>query len=394
VDAEGPWPDFLANCGAFAAAVAGAAPHDRSFLQARYGAGDLPGWLGETRPRLLDLLHYAPPAGDLAPEVIGRQDYGDFARETLLISTAPWSRVRCDVLVPERPRGGRWPAPAVVGLHCHGGAFRWGREKIVAPLDPGADNAVLRRYRETLYGGRAYANELARRGYVVAVIDAFYFGERRLRYAHGAWPEPYRAEEAALEPDSEPWLELLNRAHQQTQARVAGALFQAGATWPGVFVWDDRRTIDYLQTRPEVDPERIGCVGLSVGGYRSQFLAAADERIRAAVAVGWLCGLGDLWPVGRWPNSVGWVHYVPGLYQELDLPDVSALTCPRPLLVMQGSRDRLFPPEGMERALDHVGAVYQKAGVPERFRGRTFDVPHQFNQAMQEEAFAWLDRWL
>jgi dienelactone hydrolase len=391
---ERSWPDFLANCGTFAAAVAAAAPHDRSFLRDRYGAGDLAGWLRETRGRFLDLLHYAPPAGDLAPEVIRRADYGDFVRETLSISTTPWSRVPCDVLVPRRPRGGRWPAPAVVGLHCHGGVFRWGREKIIAPPDPVSDNPVLRRYRETLYGGRAYADELARRGYVVAVIDAFYFGERRLRYRHGDWPEPYRAAEAALEPDSEPWLELLNRAHQETQARVAGALFQAGATWPGVFVWDDRRTIDYLQTRSEVDPERIGCVGLSVGGFRSQLLASADERIRAAVTVGWFCGLGDLWPVGRWPNSVGWVHYVPGLYQELDLPDVAALVCPRPLLAMQGRQDRLFPPEGMERALDRVAAAYQKARVPERFSGRIFDVPHQFNQAMQEEAFAWLDQWL
>jgi dienelactone hydrolase len=393
VEAEGSWPDFLANCGAFAAAVAAAAPRDRSFLRARYGAGDLAAWLGETRRRFLDLLHYAPPACDLAPEAIRREDYGGFVRETLSISTAPWSRVRCDVLVPGRPRGGHWPAPAVVGLHCHGGAFRWGREKIIAPRDPAADHPVLRRYRETLYGGRGYANELARRGYVVAVIDAFYFGERRLRYRHGDWPEPYRAAEAALEPDSGPWLELLNRAHQETQARVAGALFQAGATWPGVFVWDDRRTIDYLQTRPEVDRERIGCVGLSVGGYRSQLLAAADERIRAAVAAGWLCGLGELWPVGRWPNSVGWVHYVPGLYQELDLPDVAALACPRPLLVLQGRRDRLFPPQGMERALDHV-AAYQKARVPERFRGRMFEVPHRLDRAMQEEAFAWFDRWL
>ncbi|MBI3971606.1 MAG: hypothetical protein HY332_09995 [Chloroflexi bacterium] len=327
-------------------------------------------------------------------ELAGREDYGDHIRESIQLTTAPWSRVPCEVLIPKRPRDGRWPAPAVVALHCHGGVFRWGREKIVAPLDPAADHSVLRRYRETLYGGRGYANELARRGYVVAVIDAFYFGERRLRYPHGGWPEPYRTDEAALEPDSDEWLRLLNRVHQEIQPRVAGALFQAGVTWPGVYASDDRRTIDYLQTRADVDPDRIACVGLSVGGYRSAFLVAADERIRAAVTVGWMCGLGDLWPVGRWPNSVGWVHYVPGLYQELDLPDVASLACPRPLLVIQGSKDRLFPLEGVQRALGKLDAVYDKAGATGHFQGSIYDAPHQFNPAMQEEAFAWLDRWL
>lgn len=391
---QGPWPDFLANCGVFAAAIAGAARHDRSFVEERYQAGDLRAWLDETRARYLDLLHYAPPAADLAPEVVHREDYGDFTRETLWITTAPWSRIPCDILIPKRPRGGQWPAPAVVALHCHGGVFRWGREKVIASADPASDHPFMQRYRESMYGGRGYANELARRGYVVASIDAFYFGERRLRYAHGDWPEAYRAAEAALEPDSEQWLTLLNRAHQETQARVAGALFQAGVTWPGVFVSDDRRTIDYLQSRPEVDAQRIGCVGLSVGGYRSELLTAADERIRAAVAVGWLCGLGDLWPVGRWPNSMGWVHYIPGMYQELDLPDLTMLACPRPLLIMQGRKDRLFPPESSLQAFDRIGAAYAKAGVAERFTGRMFDVPHQFNLSMQEEAFDWLDRWL
>ena len=389
-----PWPDFLANCGVFARAAAEAAPHDRSFLSARYGPRDLEAWLGETRARLVDLLHYAPPATDLAPDVAAREEGDGYKRETVWISTAPWSRLRCELLVPARPRDGQWPAPAIVALHCHGGWYRWGREKIVAPAYPSHENPALTRYRRTNYGGRAYANELARRGYVVAVIDSFYFGERRLLWEHGAWPEPYRDEEAGLEAESEEWLTLLNRAHKETQNRVAGALFQAGLTWPGVFAWDDRRTVDYLQSRPEVDPERIGVVGLSVGGFRSALLAAVDERIRAAVAVGWLCGLGDLWPVGRWPNSLGWVHYVPGMYQEFDLPDAMALACPRALLVMQNRDDLLFPQEGMERAVAKIGASFAKAGVADRFRARIGDGPHEFNVAMQEEAFAWLDQQL
>ena len=360
----------------------------------RYRGTDLDGWLTETRPRLLDLLHGPSEACDLAPEVVATEDGDGYRRETVLISTTPWSRLTCDVLIPSRPRGGTWPAPALVALHCHGGWYRWGREKVIAPADPAADHPALSRYRRQTYGGRGYANELARRGYVVAALDMFYFGERRLRWEHGAWPEPWRAEEAALEPDSEAWLTLLDAAHKQTQARVAGALFQAGLAWPGVMAWDDRRTVDYLGTRPEVDPDRIGCVGLSVGGYRSALLAAVDERIRAAVAVGWLCGLGEFWPVGRWPNSLGWVHYVPGMFQELDLPDAMALAAPRALMVMQNRDDLLFSRGGMERAVARIASAYAKAGVAERFRARIGDGPHEFNVAMQEDAFAFLDEQL
>ena len=386
--------DFLANCGEFALAFARGALHRRSFLSASYGADDLGAWVEETRERLIDLLHYVPEPCAPAPEVVAREECDDYTRETVLMSTAPWSRVPCEVLIPRRPRGGEWPAPAIVALHCHGGLFRWGREKVVAPEDPARDNAYLRTYRENLYGGRAYANALARRGYVVLAADAFYFGDRRLLWPHGEWPEAYREAEAALEPDSEAWIRLLNRAHQELQARVAGAVFQSGATWPGVYAWDDRRTVDYALARPEVDPERIGCLGLSVGGYRSAFLVATEPRLKAAIAVGWMCGLGELWPVGRWPNSVGWVHYVPGLYQEMDLPDVAGLACPRPLLIMQGSRDRLFPLDGVERALAKLGAIYEKAGVGERYVSRIYDAPHRFDVEMQEEAFDWLDRWL
>ena len=79
-----------------------------------------------------------------------------------------------------------------------------------------------------------------------------------------------------------------NRRSQQGEQLVARSLFTAGITWPGVALWDDLRTVDYLASRPEVDPARIGCVGLSMGGYRSFLLAALEPRIKVAVDVGWM----------------------------------------------------------------------------------------------------------
>jgi dienelactone hydrolase len=79
-----------------------------------------------------------------------------------------------------------------------------------------------------------------------------------------------------------------NRRAGASEPLVGRTIYSAGFTWSGVMFTDDVRTVDYLITRPEVDPDRIGCVGLSVGGLRSCHLAALDDRIKAAVVVGWL----------------------------------------------------------------------------------------------------------
>jgi len=157
--------------------------------------------------------------------------------------------------------------------------------------------------------------------------------------------------------------------------------------------WDDLRTVDYLCTRPEVDRRRIGCVGLSIGGLRSCHLAALDERIRAAVVVGWMTSFPA--QLRRHVDStIGFTKIVPGLYRQLDYPDVASLALPRPLLVIQGSRDGLFAPEGVKAAFAKLNACYAKAGVPERCATRLYDAPHEFNAAMQAEAWAWFERWL
>ena len=157
--------------------------------------------------------------------------------------------------------------------------------------------------------------------------------------------------------------------------------------------WDDIRTVDYLLTRPEVDPKRIGCVGLSVGGLRACHLAALDDRIKAAVVVGWMTSFpAQLERHVR--NTIGHTKVVPGLYRHLDYPDVASLAMPAALLVINGSKDGLFDPDGVKAAFDKLAACYTKAGIPERLRTRLYDAPHEFNAEMQAEAWAWLKKWV
>src|SRR5262249_7594783 len=137
-----------------------------------------------------------------------------------------------------------------------------------------------------------------------------------------------------------------NQRASQSEQLVGRTIYAAGFTWAGVMFWDDVRTIDYLIHRPEVDPNRIGCVGLSVGGLRSCHLAALDDRIKAAVVVGWMASYpAQLRTKVR--NTIGHTKLVPGLMRYLDYPDVAALAMPAALLVINGSRDTLFDLDGV-----------------------------------------------
>jgi hypothetical protein len=160
----------------------------------------------------------------------------------------------------------------------------------------------------------------------------------------------------------------------------------------GVVARDDVRTIDYPATRPDVDIKRIGCLGISMGGYRAAYLAAPDERVTAGCVVGFMSAVGPMREAHLDTHS--FVHFLPGLHRLMDLPAPAAPAAPRGLLVPQCRRDRLFPPEGMGEAVARIAAVHRAAGCAGQFEGKFYDEPHRFARAMQDDAFAWLDRHL
>ncbi|MFI5457495.1 MAG: dienelactone hydrolase family protein [Isosphaerales bacterium] len=355
-----------------------------SFLNPRFRA--LGGWKKTARGKLLELLHYAPVACDPAAETVERVDCGDYVRELVRFNTTPDVRVPAFVLVPKNAsKKAPKPAPAIVALHDHGGFYLWGKEKIVEM--PG-ENPALGEFRRQYYGGRSIATELVRRGYIVVVIDMFYWGERRLLLDDD--PADWRERPASLTRER---IQAFNSRASQNEQLVGRTIYAAGFTWPGVMFWDDIRTVDYLLSRSDVDPRRIGCVGLSVGGLRSCHLAALDERIRAAVVVGWMASFP--WQLKKHiRNTIGFTKVVPGLYQHLDYPDVASLAMPTPLLVINGAKDGLFHPDGVKASFEKLNACYAKADVPDQCRTRLYDTPHEFNAEMQAEAWAWLQQWI
>lgn len=302
----------------------------------------------------------------------------------MFFNTTPDLRVPAYVLAPKRATAAR-PAPAIVALHDHGGFYLWGKEKLVS-VD--GEHPVFTEFRQRYYGGRSIAIDLARRGYVVVVIDMFYWGDRRMLLDDD--PADWRDRPSTMAPER---VQAFNTRASQNEQLVGRTLYTAGITWPGVMFWDDIRTVDYLLTRPDVDSKRIGCVGLSVGAVRSAHLAALDDRIKAGVVVCWMTSFpGQLKKHIR--NTIGHTKVVPGLHRHLDYPDVASLAMPRPVLFMSGSQDGLFDLDAVKASFATLNACYAKAGMPDRCRTRMYDSPHQFNAEMQAEAWAWLERFV
>jgi dienelactone hydrolase len=364
-----------------------------SFLDPRWRT--LESWKQAARPVFQRALSYDPRPLPLAAETVDRE-VRDPAGQALVVesvrikATAGYD-IPAKVLYPEK-RTGR--LPGVLALHCHSGKYQWGHEKIVSKPD---DPPALTAFRNQAYG-RPWAEVLARRGYVVLVIDAFYFGARRLK-VEGLDPAaaPSEAKDMlaalpTLKPGSDERLAAIDRLCGRYEHLTAKTIFATGATWPGLLAWDDRRALDYLASRPEVDSKRLGCLGLSIGGLRTAHLLGLDPRLRAACVVGWMTEFGQ--QLRNHLRSHTWMAYIPGLYRSLDLPDVAALTAPGALLVQQCARDTLYPLAAMKSAATKLERIYTKAGHRDRYQSTFHDEPHSFKPAMQDEAFAWLDRWL
>jgi dienelactone hydrolase len=359
------------------------------FLDARWKKLEV--WKKEARPELLRLLRYDPAAAPLAAKVEGTESRDGFRIERVTITATQQYSIPGWLLIPEKQRAGK---PGLLSLHCHSGRYVWGHEKIIsAPGEP----AFLTDFRRGAYG-RPYAEELARRGFVVLVIDAFYFGSRRLRVEAmdpATAPPVFRARLnalATLDKSTLEWSRAVDGLCSEFEHLTAKTIFTAGATWPGMLAWDDRRALDYLCSRPEVNRDRIGCLGLSIGGLRTAYLIGSDPRIKAACVMGWMTEF-----EGQLRNHLRnhtWMVYVPGLTAVMDLPDVAGLHAPGALLVQQCRRDALFPVDAMQGAIDRLSQIYAKAGIKERFRGSFHDVPHSFLPEMQAEAFEWLERWV
>jgi len=315
-----------------------------------------PAWRQALRARVAELLGGISPA--TAPpraETLESHEEDGYTRTHLAIRGRDGTQIPAYLLTPAgpAPREGR---RVVLALHGHGR----GKDDIVG--DPGQGSPEQRAERLAWMAAHNYdyARRYAQMGCVVLAPDARGFGE----LAEGS----------------------------EQGCHVPGVVsLMLGLPIVGQRVRDDLAALDYLTALPGVDATRVGCAGLSEGGKRTLYLAALDDRIKAAVISGYYCTLKGA--IGEWDRLSGWdiCNYVPGLLRYADYPDLAALIAPRPLLIENATDDSLYDQEAVNEALDLTRRAYAVQGTAERFDIDLFTGGHRWSGA---KSFAWMDRWL
>ena len=293
----------------------------------------------ELRRQLLEMLGLDPlPARTpLKAQITGRLQRDGYRIEKVVFQSLPGLYVTGNFYVPDRPAGS---LPAILYLCGH------------SPHPLGA---------KVEYQDRA--DWFVSHGYPCLVLDTLEFGE-------------------------------VAGIHHGTHNLNMWNWLSLGYTPAGVEVWNAIRALDYLETRPEVDKARIGLSGISGGGAMTWYTAAVDERIAAAAPVCSTFTFGS--------QAAHWIAsgqcdciYYHNTYL-VDFPVVGALIAPRPLLIISGQKDTIFPPDGYHEVFQRTKRVYDlyAGAASERIREVDDNVGHSDPPLFLREARQWMQRWL
>lgn len=292
-----------------------------------------------------------------------------------------------------KPARNKRKLPGVLGLHDHAGNKYFGKRKITKTS---ADqHPMMVDHQKRYYDGFAWANELAKRGYVVLVPDSFAFASRRVQIDD--LPEAmqqrfYNNDTGSTNPEDRVNIERYNRWASDHEHILSKSLFCGGTTWPGVFLAEDQAALDILSAQDDVDPANLGCAGLSGGGLRTVYLGGTDHRIRCAIAVGFMSTWRDFLMYKSYTHT--WMTYTPLLPNYLEFPEILGLRAPLPTMVLNNNQDQLFTLEEMQKADDILKEVFSKTNSSEKYKCNFYEGLHKFDRAMQRDAFDWFDRWL
>ena len=341
-------------------------------------------WKKMARDKLTERLGI-PGISSPKPVVKNKREYDGLSIEEISWQL-PYGRPSEGILL--KPKNAKGKLPGILAFHDHGGNKYFGKQKITKISDE--QHSMMVDHQKEYYSGFVWANEIAKRGYVVFVPDAFPFESRRV------WlqdvPEVIRQGLNDNDPDKQENIDQYNQWAGNHEHIMAKSLFCAGTSWPAVFFKEDQVALDILCSRSDVDTSRVGCCGLSGGGMRTVFMTGLDERIKCSIPVGFMTTWKDFLLHKSYTHT--WMIYVPQLPNELDFPEILGLNVPAATLVLNDSDDELYTLPEMKRADTILNEIYSKANASDKYKCSFYPGPHKFDAAMQKEAFEWFDKWL
>lgn len=301
----------------------------------------------ETVLRCLGEMPARPDPGKV--KVVSKQEFDDYTLEKIEFHNGVDMVVQGIILIPKKRKG---RAPAIIALHGHGGT----KETVCS--DEKSQECV--------------GPMLAKRGYVVAAIDSYFSGERL-----GKGPAGAREKE-----------------RKQEQLSLYKLNLWLGRTLWGMMLRDEQCLLDYLATRPEVDKEKIGATGMSMGCTRSWWLAALDDRVKAVVGVVCFTRYTELIAHGGL-RAHAIYYFVPGILAHFDTEAIYSLVAPRPMLMLSGDQDLGSPTDGVVTLEKKLAQVWKLYGKPENFRSVVYkNTGHEYLPEMKDEMLKWFEKHL
>ena len=338
------------------------------------GMTDFGEWRRKAREKVLDCMLMPPPPPSNLPQLgesfpaddsgaaashswgrlEGAEQRDGYRAMKIAVRLSRYYSVPAYLLIPD----GKGPFPAVNLLHDHGAHLFIGKEKMIRPLACESEE-VKKDAEEWLagYEGQFFGDYLAQHGYVVFSADAPMWGER------GQKEGPRR----------------------DKYDMIAGNMMMYGIDLSAWMTYDDMSGTEFLAQLPEVDSTRIGCAGWSMGAYRAWMLAALSDRIKAGAAICWMVTTDEQmsFKYSRTENG-GFANCIPGLRRWMDYPHIASMACPKAMLFINGSQDKLFPVAGVEKAFATMHNTWKSQGADERLETELWDMPHSCGLRAQE----------
>ena len=306
--------------------------------------------VGETLQRLLGDLPARPK--QLKVQTVYKKNMNGYTLEKFLIDNEVDGWIPGYIAIPANVKG---KVPVILGMHGHGSS----KDNIFGSNSNTAQDVLAL---------------LLSRGYAVIAIDSYFNGERR-----GTGPAGDR--------------EMQTSRSDQELSQFKINLWFGRSLW-GMQLRDEQIALDYLATRPEIDMERIGAQGMSMGSTRAWWLAAIDDRIKAVVGVVCFTRYEELIQQ-RQLEAHGIYYFVPGMLQHFDTEAVMGMIAPRPFLALTGDSDQGSPISGirtLEKKLDIVYSLYNKK---EQFKSIVYPkTGHVYSDDMKIEMVSWFDKYL
>jgi dienelactone hydrolase len=300
----------------------------------------------QRRRELWSLLGDLPGQHRPGPvKVLRTEKHEGYTLERLILDLNGEEPVPALLLIPDKRQT---PAPGLLYIHWHAGMYDLGKEQLLRGVE----------------AQPAYAPVLAAKGIVTLAIDSWCFGERK-RESDGK-----TGEEDAFK-----------------------LMLWKGQVLFGMMIWDELRALDYLASRREVDPKRLGVFGMSMGATKAWWLAALDPRVSVCMDV---CCLTDFDALiqAHSLHEHGIYYYVPSLLKHFQTAQINELIVPRPHLSVNGRRDPLTPPAGVEKIRDYLLPLYRRYGNEPDCRIELYDCAHVELPAMRQVILEWMDRYL